>query len=504
LTRGRDLVLAVALSVVGGVPLRAQVTVGPDSIRAVVPQGQETTVWLSMTNAGAVGIPYCLDFEGPPQQASEYRRVVACGPPGEVLETFDGSDLGDFWIPYGITMTPEGRIFLAEDVGSRHTFEFTPDLTYVRDFRHPVVVELSMNQETDGVTYNEDTDTLWWTNVERSGATVLRVLLLEGTLDGVPTGRRIEIPVPPPSTPGAAGYPTGATYDASRKRYYYVDGRRNEVWAVDTLGVVVPGYPVRLDRYPTAFLGQGVDTHPSEGGPAGVRLEVIVGLVLDNQYDRVVVTDTAGANLEMETPLGALVSTQGGPIGTSVRSRLDPNRIMYVPYFQDMNNGVAAIRPVPLSPTWLSLTDWSGTIPAGGSVQVPLTFRAGQRAPGEYRTTLVVEDTAGTVLAWVPLTMVVTPDTPAEPGPGHAGASLTVAPNPAREAATVTLTVPAPAHARVAVHDVLGREVGVLWDGPLPAGDTRLALPALPAGVYVARAAVAGAAPAAARFVVTR
>jgi hypothetical protein len=180
---------------------------------------------------------------------------------------------------------------------------------------------------------------------------------------------------------------------------------------------------------------------------------------------------------------------------------------MYVPFFEDDgNHGVAAIRPVPLSPTWLTLSHWMGTIPAGGSAEVTLTFRAGQRAPGEYRSTLVVEDTAGVVLASVPLTLVVEPDTPAEPGPeAERGIRLVVSPNPITAAATVSLTLAAPASdVTVTVHDVLGRQMGLVHHGPLPAGVTPLALDArsLPAGVYVVRAAGAGGA--ALRFTVAR
>jgi hypothetical protein len=160
--------------------------------------------------------------------------------------------------------------------------------------------------------------------------------------------------------------------------------------------------------------------------------------------------------------------------------------------------GVAAFRPVPLSPAWLSLADWSGTIPAGGTSELTLTFRAGQREPGEYRSTLVVEDTAGVVLASVPLTLVVEADTPAEPGPGaEMGVRLAVSPNPITATATATLTLASPASdVRVTVHDVLGRIVETLQATSLPRGTTPLAFNAagLPAGVYVVRAVVDGVA----------
>ncbi len=67
---------------------------------------------------------------------------------------------------------------------------------------------------------------------------------------------------------------------------------------------------------------------------------------------------------------------------------------------------------------------------------------------------------------------------------------LSVAPNPFRAEARVTLTLSAPGAATVGVYDVLGRRVAVLTAGPLGAGSHvfRLDGAALPAGVYVVRA----------------
>jgi hypothetical protein len=389
---------------------------------------------------------------------------------------------------------------MAEFVSSRRTYELTPSLTYVTRFNSPAVAELAIPY-TVGVTYNEDTGTLWWTNAEIDGFDIRRILLLEGTLEGVATGRRIEIPVPPGPPPSNSGYPKGASYDPATKRYYYVDRVHDNLWAIDTLGVVEAGFPRSLGAYPTAFIGNTVDAFGgATGGPGGTRLEIPVGLVIGNDYDRVVVTDSAGTNLAQETSLQSIWTQGWFPVGSTARSRLDPNGVMYATFSgggPDGQRGVAAVRPTPVSPTWLALTDWSGTIPAGGSTQVQLTFRAGQRAPGEYRSTLVVEDTAGVVLASVPLTMVVEAGTPTEPDPQHAGLLLSVSPNPVHDAGDVMLTAPsAVAGARAAVFDVLGREVRVLHEGPLPAGVTRLPLDArgLPSGVYIVRADAPGAA----------
>jgi hypothetical protein len=78
-----------------------------------------------------------------------------------------------------------------------------------------------------------------------------------------------------------------------------------------------------------------------------------------------------------------------------------------------------------------------------------------------------------------------------------AAVALAAQPNPFTGATTIELRLPSAAggHARVAVHDVAGRRVATLWDGPAPAGVTRLTWDgagvsgaAMAAGVYVLRA----------------
>ncbi len=81
---------------------------------------------------------------------------------------------------------------------------------------------------------------------------------------------------------------------------------------------------------------------------------------------------------------------------------------------------------------------------------------------------------------------------------GTADASLAVSvyPNPFAQSATVALTLGDETRVRVAVYDVLGREVAVLADGALAAGrhDLRLDGRGLPAGVYLVRAEAGGGA----------
>ena len=77
-----------------------------------------------------------------------------------------------------------------------------------------------------------------------------------------------------------------------------------------------------------------------------------------------------------------------------------------------------------------------------------------------------------------------------EPSVAATGTVLRAAyPNPFADTATLTFETAEAGPVRVAVYDVLGREVAVLRDGPAPAGEGSVAFSAsgLPAGVYLAR-----------------
>ena len=114
-----------------------------------------------------------------------------------------------------------------------------------------------------------------------------------------------------------------------------------------------------------------------------------------------------------------------------------------------------------------------GTSPAGSDSGAALAFFNSQ--PGNQ---VLANDAAA----------LVGQPVGAEDGPASAGLRISVAPNPSRGAATLTVTLPEAAQARLAVYDVLGREVAVVADRTLSEGAQTLALGrSLPAGVYVAR-----------------
>lgn len=86
-----------------------------------------------------------------------------------------------------------------------------------------------------------------------------------------------------------------------------------------------------------------------------------------------------------------------------------------------------------------------------------------------------------------------------EPGGGQGALRLTSAPNPARGAAAIELSVPAggASSATVTVHDISGRTVATVWEGAIPAGVSRFPWSltdgsgaSRPPGVYLVRARV--------------
>ncbi len=494
------LLLSFALG--GSAPAWAQLAVEPESLAVALAPGEQAERVLTLTNVGSEAASFCLSFARPLQRVgaglrlSEAAAGSACGPLGEVLLYVDADDLGFGWSPYGLTMTPDGRLFVAEVYDDR-TNEFTPSLGLVRSFEHPTVAELTPFALTHGVTYNPETGTLWWMNVEQQGFDFRRALLLEGTLDGVATGRRIELPPLMTATSPEPLLPSRLSYDPAAHRYYFSGYSFAEdsttVWAVDTLGAVVPGYPMRQTAYPEAVV-IGPDAHGGAGGePEAVRLELAASLAGGDGFDRLVVVDPWGRDLSAETPLPDLSGgTQAGGIeGEPLRSRTDPNGLLYSAFGNFDTHGIVGIRPHPLPPSWLAVSAWEGEMEPGESTEIALTFSSGTREIGSAYTAAVqvFEAATGTAVE-VPLTFEVVPVTAGEDeADASAALSLGVFPNPARGAATAVLALPEAAEIRLAVFDVLGRRVAVLAEGLLAEGHHRFGLGAtLPAGVYLVQA----------------
>src|SRR5690606_7117656 len=150
--------------------------------------------------------------------------------------------------------------------------------------------------------------------------------------------------------------------------------------------------------------------------------------------------------------------------------RIDPNGVMYMTFVNFDDEGIVGVRPHPLPPSWLVVGSeagpeaaWDGVLGPGESRELVLTFRAGAREVGDFAASLQAFEAATGTAVEVPLALSVTPGVGIEDEADVPEASgLAVYPNPARGSATVGLTLAEASEVRVAVYDVLGREVAVL------------------------------------------
>lgn len=174
------------------VSAHAQLVAEPTALIVTVPQEEELERTVTLTNTGSETVSFCLDFERPLQRKGKLRLSkraagAACGLFGEILYEVSDQTIAIGWDPSWLAMTPDGRLFAA-DFNSDRTHELTLDLEVVRSFDHPLVAELHPFPVTHGVTYNADTGTLWWMNIERCSppppGCIARALLLEGDLVG--------------------------------------------------------------------------------------------------------------------------------------------------------------------------------------------------------------------------------------------------------------------------------------------------------------------------------
>ncbi|MEM1044170.1 MAG: T9SS type A sorting domain-containing protein [Bacteroidota bacterium] len=502
--RFRALTAAAGVLFLWSAPAAAQVFVTPDTVAVSLAQGETAEVVLAVSNAGA-DTTFALSLAPAPRAGDPPEA------PGTVLFTSETICCGFL----DLTTTPDGRLFVKKS--GDEALEFTPELAFVREFEHPRTKLVAAGV---GIAYDADRGTLWFLDVQSDDNVTEQALLLEADLDGEATGRTLPAFWDPDATcllpsgrPAALAYDAAATpaLTGGAARFFYLDHPNDTVWATDTTGLAAPGYPYPVTDYPgppaACLLGTALDAHALSSAPgvAGAAvLEVMGGYPDEVPSDlptRVVVTDRAGRSRGAETPLVGLPTPDGfGSVlrlGGVVRSRLDPS-VLYLTVVTGLGGAstrdwVYAVRAAPLPPVWLRGGPILFEVESDGETELTLTLDASGLGPGVYEAVASVRagDGIGPVVAEVPVTLTVAPvsaeDAPEPPGAFRLGAPY---PNPAAGRATVPVTLTERAEVRVAVLDVLGREVAVLHDGFVEAGTHRFAFDAarLPSGVYFVRA----------------
>ncbi len=520
-------------------------------IEVAVPQGQMATVPLTLSNTTAEPVRVALALAPSPADLPGDGTE-----PGDVLFVSD-----DFSNLIVLAALPDGDLLVSSS--ARKFVELTPELAFRREFEH---YESDFLAFTVGLTYNADArsalsanpgeGTLWWLDLQTDTQEIEQAILIEGTLgdptadpdddawDSQPTGRELPVAFSPgPACGDPNGRPAMLAYDAvstpeltgGRGLFYWLDIQHDEVWAMDTLGVVEEGYPVAFTDYKRlpwgdpegdpnpneCLLGFGLDAHAlsSEAGygsdPSVLGspvFEVMVGFQQElpfNRASRAVVTDRQGRSRGAETPLDGLPPAPDGTVLLELldiaRSRVDPS-VLYVigasgPVGSSVQEIVYGVRAAPLPPRWLHaervLWELNPMGEAEGEQVAGIRLETDGLAVGTYEGVVSVHegDGIGEVVVEVPVMLEVTESTAAGDPPSENGAArLSVYPNPFARSATVALSLETAAEVRVAVYDVLGREVATLHEGLLTAGTHRLRLSGarLPAGVYLVRVEAEG------------
>ncbi|SHK34857.1 alpha-amylase family glycosyl hydrolase [Rhodothermus profundi] len=150
--------------------------------------------------------------------------------------------------------------------------------------------------------------------------------------------------------------------------------------------------------------------------------------------------------------------------------------------------GNFGLEPLVVTPTFPQTGTWYDYF-NGDSLGVDNPETAIELLPGEFR--LYTNRYIGRAEPGL-ITVGIAPDaTPAPPTSLRLEAPF---PNPFRTAVTVRYTLPAPAHVRVAIYDVLGRRIALLVDGLQSAGEhvTTWKPTTLAAGLYLVRLEAAG------------
>ena len=403
---------------------------------------------------------------------------LAGGAPQDALRSTlaDGDSLASIvlpgaGLPIGIAQMADGRIVVADANNGGRTYVMDEDLTTVE----AVLSGFAGQYQVGGLTYNENTGTLWFAILQTGG--VYEATLGETSV--TPTGRLFALPFAP----------VGLAYSPELDVFFVTEFQSNAVYAVDLNGEVLPGYPVGAPGRSNAIPGLSVTDGVIEIGGGNLNY-----LQLD-QFARPYAE--SGSIAVSPSRLGG-----AGRINGLVRSKLDPNGMIY---YLANPNGVGEVRVVAEDPADLpAYTEnrisanepmFGRGVESGATLELRVTVDAQGLTPGSYELNdelAFLTNNPDDRIVRVPVDLTVSGPTAGEEAAGlptafalHAGY-----PNPFADRATFGFDLPVAARASAAVYNVLGQRVATLLDGEaLEAGRHEVTVNArgLASGTYLVR-----------------
>ncbi|MEP0547293.1 MAG: NF038122 family metalloprotease [Rhodothermales bacterium] len=341
-----------------------------------------------------------------------------------------------------IALIPDGPLLVA-DANDGPTYVIRSDLSAI-DAVLDGFVDSGASGQVLGLTYDDKNETLWYAT---SGGEVFEATF-GATIE--PTGRSFTVDF-------SAG---SIAYSPELDAFFIAQRQSTLVYAVDSDGEVLPGYPVET---------------PSRGGvvPGITVTDGVLEVLTDNRlYTQV---DQFGRlfaeSEEVEVPLTRLGGSQR--INGFLRSTRDPDGVFY--YLTRPGGG--EVRVVGVDPTDLPV--YTRAIVEAGEPLYGVGFDPGDSEafdlvvsprglePGSYTESVAfLTNNPDIRIALTTVDIIVEMGTPAE-----AGATLPTAfavhqnyPNPFAARTTVRFDLPSAARATVTVFNVLGQRVAVLLD----------------------------------------
>lgn len=208
--------------------------------------------------------------------------------------------------------------------------------------------------------------------------------------------------------------------------------------------------------------------------------------------------------LDLESGIAPVLYSTADPLAGGAQLR-SPNGLPSGAMVQTGNDMTFQMTLGPLT-HWATPSVTRGTTAPGTVSSVPLAITAAGLTPGVYPLTLLLTTSdPSTPTTSVPLTLTVATTAAETSSPDGALVLDAPAPNPARGPTTLGFTLAETGPVRLAVIDLLGREVAVVLSGEAAAGrhTARLDPARLAPGVYVVRLS-AGTQAAVRRLVIVR
>lgn len=199
--------------------------------------------------------------------------------------------------------------------------------------------------------------------------------------------------------------------------------------------------------------------------------------------------------------LSDLVGVPGDAAGgAAVSGEIDPDRWCFVGLIQGAATVFDRIQIYSLNAyaPWLSVEPDSGVIPPGDSLEVLATLDADAVPPGDYNVNLVVLHDAAQDEVVIPVSLTVSPvgviNTPSSNVMPRDFRVFAPYPNPFNAETVISIELPQRSRVRVELFNVAGRNLDTIFEGVKEVGEQRFRYNAaqLSSGIYFYRVTVQG------------